>query len=171
MTANERLRLGFFGFLLVVFAAALVVALDFRVLARYMPVFVTGLGIVTSLAFLAFETVNIRKRARAVMPAGVDGEIEPVEAGDIDTVTGVARPSRSLNHLGIMIAFAVAVYVVGLSLASVIYVVVALRFQAHTRWRYVVISVAAVLIVLAFLVSVMGLALPDSLLPELILIT
>jgi hypothetical protein len=133
---------------------AIAQATDFRPLAAYFPLAAAAMIVLFGTIQLAIDVRNFAK-GRAVVIPGLDVE-SPIHG------RGFAGLVPALKYMGWFVGFALAFWLAGIFVASLLFMVAFLRIEA--RWGWVAVGVAAVGMTGAALVMVrgLGLALPRS---------
>ncbi|MBD0423647.1 tripartite tricarboxylate transporter TctB family protein [Streptomyces sp. NPDC052309] len=145
--------------LLVIFTAAFVTALQWQAIAGLFPLIATGTGIALSAAF-AVSSLLSRERERPSEPG--PASTGPAAGQNAEDAEGTEDDQADADHLffaslgrqdwtvslAYFAAFFSGLYVFGLYVASVVFTVVYLRFQARSSWLfsavYAVVLAAAV---------------------------
>ena len=145
--------------LLVLFAVALLMALEWADRGSIFPLGVTAVGAALSGGHLLRSLVKKNPAPTPVEPiesqAGAGEEYED-DAEDILTTAGARDWMTTLGFVG---GFFLALYIFGLYLATAVFAVVYLRFQAHSSWKFSVIY-ASVLTIALYLIFSVALELP-----------
>ena len=179
----RKLSIGFGVVLLTVFGVAFYVAMEFHPLARYYPLVATSIGIVLSILFLGQELRAAR--AEAAETAGFVAQDEeavkreevleshgttPENAGQDSKSTEHEQSGsmeetgirRTLPYLGWFVGYVVLIRVVGIFVATALFLWMFLYLQARMRWWGILISVVVVVGFLQLMGDFMDLHWPAS---------
>ena len=189
MTAQTRLRFGFNIFVVLFFAFTAYDALDFRTLARYLPLTVSVLGLIMASLALAIDWWNYRSHGAisygdASETAAMSGySAEPTEttqpADDSDGAVAPAaaveddqHPSKVLQRAGVfalwILGYVALIGIIGLIAATAVFLGVYLYFVARTGWMLPVIGIVVVLGGMYILKEALNLEWPEYLIAELL---
>ncbi|MGD1879010.1 MAG: tripartite tricarboxylate transporter TctB family protein [Kiloniellaceae bacterium] len=163
MSLRERLRLGFGVFILCIFAYAAFDAWDFSRRARYMPLYVSVAGIVLTSLLITLDLWRMRStEGRAALRTKVS--IEDLAADDLFSPAEDRQRFRTTAYyLGWMAGYAAAIGIVGLPLASALFLAGFLLVEARMRLPGVGLCVAGMLAGMFTLTHFMHLRWPPNL--------
>lgn len=130
-------------FLILLFSVAAYEALSFQRLASYFPLYISLIGAGLSIYVLYFETRNLKHDS--------ERQIEP------------SSTMSYFSYIAWMLFFVACIYLVGLPIASGIFLLLFLRYEAHQSYISIVISVLGVVGVLIGFAELMNLNYPRSL--------
>lgn len=188
MPAQTRMRFAFDIFVIAFFAYTAWEALDFRTLARYLPLTVSVLALILSILALIIdyrnwkrsgnvmlgevsETAAMYSGERSETAVSEEGSAVPAaldEAADEDTADD---PKLVLRRAGYMVlwtlGYIVGIWVLGLMAATALFLVAFLFLEGRTGWKPPIIGTAIVLGGIALLAEMLNLAWPDYLLQRL----
>jgi len=162
MTVRDRLRLGFSLVVLCLFAYAGLEALDFSRRARYMPLYVSVAGFTLSALLVFLECWRMRTAAGRGTRRGV--AIEDLAAEDLFSPEEERhRLKTTAYYLLWMVGYVAMIALVGLPVASALFLGAFLLVEARMRPLATALSVAAMLAGLLVLTHLMHLRWPSSL--------
>lgn len=191
MPAQTRMRFAFDIFVIAFFSYTAWEALDFRTLARYLPLTVSVLALILSILALIIDYRNWKRSGNvmlgevsetAAMYSGVrsetavseEGSAVPAamdEAADDDAEDEAEDPRAILRRAGYMVlwtlGYIVGIWVLGLMAATALFLVAFLFLEGRTGWKPPIIGTALVLGGIALLAEMLNLAWPDYLLQRL----
>ncbi|MPZ60980.1 MAG: hypothetical protein GEU93_06735 [Propionibacteriales bacterium] len=157
MPLQTKMRLSFGTLIVLVFAWTGWQALDFAELARYMPVTMSALGVTIGIVMVLTDAFNWKRRrlttgddvsetaalygAEEREAALRDGSLDPEAADDApEDPRKVAR--RSIMMFGWIVGYVLAIWVLGILVASALFLVVFLLVVARSGWLLPVIGAA-----------------------------
>lgn len=161
MTVRDCLRIGFDVTVLAVFTYAMLEATSFSRVARYMPLYVSVAGMAASLLLLLLDL----RRALVTRGAGVrwSAGIEDYESVDtIDLANENAKLRRTGFYLLWVFGYVGLVALIGLPIASVLFLAVFLRLDARMGWIGTGLSVVGLVIALLLLAHFVALRWPTN---------
>jgi len=163
MSVRDRLRLGLSLFVLCVFAYAAFDASDFSRRARYMPLYVSVAGITLSLLLISLELWRARRGGgRATPRRGV--AIEDLAAEDIFSPEEERHRLKTTSYYFVwMICYVGLIAVIGLPIASTLFLGLFLWIESRMRLPAIALSIAGMLTALLTLTHLMNLRWPSSL--------
>lgn len=162
MSVRDRLRLCLSLTVLCLFAYAGIEALDFSRRARYMPLYVSAGGFVLSSLLIVLELWRMRTAAGRETPRGV--AIEDLAAEDMFSPEEEwHRLKTTFYYLLWMIGYVGLIALVGIAVASVLFLAGFLLIEARMKLPAIGLSVAAMLAGLLTLTHLMHLRWPSSL--------
>lgn len=162
MSVRDRLRLGFSLFVLCIFAYAAFDALDFSRRARYMPLYVSVAGLALSLLLISLELWWARKAGGVTQRREV--AIEDLAAQDIfSPEQEYHRLKTTTYYLLWMIGYVGLIAVVGLPVASTLFLGLFLYIESRMKLPGIALSIAGMLAGLLTLTYLMNLRWPLSL--------
>ncbi|ALA52232.1 tripartite tricarboxylate transporter TctB family protein [Shouchella clausii] len=142
---KDLLNIGFTSFLMLVFGFAVFGALQFSRLAQFFPLYVSIAGTVCTAIYLVVLIIRYRKE----------------NASSSRAVVSIARPLRYMAWLLGYIAF---IYLVGMLIATSLFLVAFLMFESKMPFIKTALSVAIVLIGISAASSLLGVYWPTNLL-------
>lgn len=158
------LRIGMGALVVVILALMGLEARGFQALARYFPLTAASLGVVIGLGSLAQDVVRWRSGAErqtdllsttAVIPeAGEASEDEPLPFAQTVKI--------SAYYMAWIIAYVVAIWLIGLIASSAVFLLLFLRLEARLSYTRTVICAVAVVLFLYYFGGFMDLHWPDS---------
>lgn len=163
MTARERFRFVFGILVLCLFAYAAVEALHFSKRARYMPLYVSVAGFILTLCMLALDywrhrTPEGREKARTRR------SLEDAAQGETSLAEELTYLKRTGYYLAWLVGYVGSIAVVGLPVASAVFLTAFLRIEARMKLVGIAVSVGTTLAALYGVTLVMRLHWPPSLL-------
>lgn len=159
-----RLRLGLTIAVAVLFAAMAWEATEFQTLARYFPQAITVAGGVFAVLSALFDVARILSPHRRASDdsGGSDALAMDVEETG-DNASFQRNVLRALYYLAWFIGYGVLISLVGILIASAIFLVLFLKIEAHAKWRLVLICTASMVVLLYLTASVLSLHWPTPL--------
>ena len=152
-------RLGLYTVFLIGSLAYTIEAATFHPLAKIAPQ-VVGVGAsLLMLAALGQEIWRWRRNRRSDVDTERAGSIEATES-DL-TVDALLH---ALKFIGLVVAYVVAITLVGLLLSSVVLLVALLRIGGGMRWPWIAVSIGSLIVAYATLQEFAGLAFPTGIL-------
>lgn len=164
MSAREKIRLAFSIVILCLFAYTAIEAWDFSRRARYLPLYVSVAGFILcglliTLDFWRNRTPEGREKERAkVLVEDYNPEGKPTRAGEYEYL------KRSVYYLAWLAGFIASIAIIGLPVASAIFLGAFLWFEGHMKPKGIALSISTMLLCLFGITQLMHLHWPTSLL-------
>ncbi len=160
----RNLELGFGAFIFVLFGLAAYTSFGFHRLAMYFPFAVSVIGLILSGVYV-LKLVVTRRRVDAESSSSESGA-GPVGPESTAEFSGdaVSEIRKALPYLAWFIGYILLISLVGVVVASALFLAAFLLREARMRWWGVLISVVSTLVILFAFSSVMRLYWPRNLL-------
>lgn len=162
MIGRDYLRIGLDIAVLCLFIYSAVEALSFSRLARYMPLYVSIGGIIASFGLLCIDLLRVRASDGLGVrwSAGIE-DYEPVDSVSLEVENEKLKITS--YYLLWIIGYLALVAVVGLPVASVLFLVVFLRIDAQLSMLAILLSVIGLIVTLQMLAHFVDLRWPSNL--------
>lgn len=160
---RDRLRLAFGVSLACLFAYTGYEALSFSRLARYLPLYVSVAGFGLALVVVASDLLRLRLEARGQARRAQESESAAVEGWD-SSGEQPADFARAAYFFSWILGYVGLVALLGLPVASALFLALFLRLVARLSLLAIVAGVAGVLAALLLMTHFMSLRWPPSLL-------
>jgi hypothetical protein len=159
LSLTDRVRFGVDVGALLLLSGAAVGALEFRRLARYFPFWVSVFFAILALANVVHD-VRSAKSGTGIIKG------DAIDSASMSTYDG-ASPIEALKattlYMGWVVGYVALIYVIGMPIATVIFLTLWLRRIAEAQWVHIVISVAVMLGMLFGVTEALGFRWPHSL--------
>lgn len=178
MLLQDRIRFAFSFLLLLLFIYTAYESLDFRPLARYLPLGASVVAATMMLFSILVDVATFRRTGRVAVGdvsdtssvaiaadqevAAEEGESAPTEFRGPRTQSEAIL--RSFGVMGWVFAYVAGIAVVGLMVATPIYLFTYLRREAKASWKLTIIGNAAILLLLTVMREALNLRWPPYLL-------
>ena len=156
-----KARIGFDSMALLLFLWMAYEARDFARLARVFPLTISLIAVVLGSVNLGMSIWRYRTEGVLI---GTDAPKTAVaQGGEGDDALVVSGVLRALYYLGWTLGYALLIWLIGLVVATLVFVVVFLLVEAKASWVLISVGGTATVGVLLLISEVMDLAWPDSL--------
>lgn len=162
MNARDWLRIGFDIFVVLLFLYTMIEAMSFSRLARYLPLYASMAGLATGLLLLAVDL----RRTISNGGTGVSWSAGLEDYNTHDTVDRVAESQKlklTAFYMLLIVGYVGLAALLGLPLASVIFLAVFLRFDAGMGLVGIAFSITGLIIALWLLTHFLALRWPANL--------
>jgi hypothetical protein len=180
MPLQTKMRIGFGVLVILLFAWTGWQALEFARLARYLPVAMSGLGVVIGILTVTTDVLNYRRQGAAAagdVPETAalhgaeqrelairEGELDPDAEDTPEDPRRIAQ--RSVMMFGWVAGYALAIWVLGILAASALFLLVFLLVVARSGWVLPVVGTALMLLAMVVLSEALNLYWPSYLLQD-----
>lgn len=182
MPLQTKMRLTVGVLMVLLFAWTGWQALEFARLASYMPLGMSGLGVVLGVIAVATDVLNWKRQGlvasvdvpeTAALHGAEEMELKirqgEVEVGGPDTPTDPRRIAlRSGAMFAWILGYVFLIWLVGIVAASAVFLIAYLRFVARSSWRLPLLGTAVILSGMWILRTLLNLRWPDYLLQDLL---
>ena len=180
MPLQTKMRVGFGVLVILLFAWTGWQALEFARLARYMPAAMSGIGVVIGVLTVTTDLLNWRRQGVAAagdVPETAalhgaeqreiairEGELDPEAEGTPEDPRRIAQ--RSVMMFGWVAGYVLAIWVLGILVASALFLLVFLLVVARSGWVLPVVGTVLMLLGMVVLSEALNLHWPPYLLQD-----
>lgn len=149
---------------ILVFGYVVIASLQFRSLAGYFPLAIASVSLILSVANLGLDVVKYRKVGSAILADEAD-EVGTATIRESSTA-GERRAAlwRMARYLAWTMGYAAAIWLIGMVVATPLFLFAFFLFDARTGWRFAVLGAAGATAALLLASDIMGLRWPESVL-------